>query len=108
MVAPLEQRPERLHARSWLNLLVRWSRTWSRASPGIGTSFHFIALDLSLRREQNAPTGVMGAALEVHGGGSTSIRPTLSDVIRQRLVTARDIETITVPTWISSSATIRR
>ena len=77
-------------------------------TPGIGTSFHFIALDLSLRREQNAPTGVMGAALEVHGGGSTSIRPTLSDVIRQRLVTARDIETITVPTWISSSARIRR
>ena len=52
----------------WLNLLVRWAHLivgigW------IGTSFYFIALDLSLRRREVMREGVAGTAWEVHGGG---------------------------------------
>ena len=52
----------------WLNLLFRWAHLivgigW------IGTSFYFIALDLSLRRRESMPEGVYGTAWEVHGGG---------------------------------------
>jgi uncharacterized membrane protein len=52
----------------WLNLLVRWAHLivgigW------IGTSFYFIALDLSLRKREAMREGVAGTAWEVHGGG---------------------------------------
>ncbi|WP_421723697.1 urate hydroxylase PuuD [Bauldia sp.] len=52
----------------WVNLILRWAHMivgigW------IGTSFYFIALDLSLRRRKNMPEGVYGTAWEVHGGG---------------------------------------
>ena len=52
----------------WLNLLFRWAHMivgigW------IGTSFYFIALDLSLRKREGMREGVYGAAWEVHGGG---------------------------------------
>ena len=52
----------------WLNLLIRWAHLvvgigW------IGTSFYFIALDLSLRKREGMPEGVYGTAWEVHGGG---------------------------------------
>ncbi len=52
----------------WLNLILRWAHLvvgigW------IGTSFYFIALDLSLRKREGMPEGVYGTAWEVHGGG---------------------------------------
>ncbi len=52
----------------WLNLAVRWAHLvvgigW------IGTSFYFIALDLSLRKRKHMNEGVSGTAWEVHGGG---------------------------------------
>ncbi len=52
----------------WLNLLLRWAHlvvgiTW------IGTSFYFIALDLSLRAREKMTPGVFGTAWQVHGGG---------------------------------------
>jgi len=52
----------------WLNLLFRWAHMivgigW------IGTSFYFIALDLSLRKREHMREGVAGTAWEVHGGG---------------------------------------
>ena len=52
----------------WLNLLFRWAHMivgigW------IGTSFYFIALDLSLRKRDRMREGVAGTAWEVHGGG---------------------------------------
>lgn len=52
----------------WLNLAVRWAHLvvgigW------IGTSFYFIALDLSLRQRDGMREGVYGTAWEVHGGG---------------------------------------
>ncbi len=52
----------------WLNLAVRWAHLvvgigW------IGTSFYFIALDLSLRKRPQMREGVSGTAWEVHGGG---------------------------------------
>ena len=52
----------------WLNLLLRWAHLVAGIA-WIGTSFYFIALDLSLRRTRDAPEGVAGAAWEVHGGG---------------------------------------
>lgn len=55
-------------AMDWLNLLLRWGHLvvgigW------IGTSFYFIALDLSLRKRAGMKEGVFGTAWEVHGGG---------------------------------------
>ena len=52
----------------WLNLAFRWAHLvvgigW------IGTSFYFIALDLSLRKREHMSEGVYGTAWEVHGGG---------------------------------------
>jgi uncharacterized membrane protein len=52
----------------WLNLAFRWAHLvvgigW------IGTSFYFIALDLSLRKREGMKDGVAGTAWEVHGGG---------------------------------------
>jgi uncharacterized membrane protein len=52
----------------WLNLAFRWAHLvvgigW------IGTSFYFIALDLSLRKREGMAEGVSGTAWEVHGGG---------------------------------------
>lgn len=52
----------------WLNLAFRWAHLvvgigW------IGTSFYFIALDLSLRGRAHMKEGVYGTAWEVHGGG---------------------------------------
>ena len=52
----------------WLNLLIRWAHLivgigW------IGTSFYFIALDLSLRKRESMRECVAGTAWEVHGGG---------------------------------------
>ncbi|MEJ8475916.1 urate hydroxylase PuuD [Roseibium algae] len=55
-------------AMEWFNLLFRWAHLivgigW------IGTSFYFIALDLSLRKRPGMKEGVSGTAMEVHGGG---------------------------------------
>lgn len=52
----------------WLNLLLRWAHLivgigW------IGTSFYFIALDLSLRKREGQADGIYGSAWLVHGGG---------------------------------------
>ena len=55
-------------AADWLNLLVRWAHLVAGVA-WIGTSFYFIALDLSLKRREGAPEGVTGSAWEVHGGG---------------------------------------
>ena len=55
-------------AADWVNLLLRWAHLVAGIA-WIGTSFYFIALDLSLRRRHDAPEGVTGSAWEVHGGG---------------------------------------
>ena len=55
-------------AADWVNLLLRWAHLVAGIA-WIGTSFYFIALDLSLRRRDDAPEGVTGTAWEVHGGG---------------------------------------
>ena len=52
----------------WVGLLLRWAHVmlgilW------IGTSFHFIWLDSSLRKETDQPEGTIGASWMVHGGG---------------------------------------
>ncbi len=52
----------------WLNLLIRWAHLIAGIG-WIGTSFYFIALDLSMKRRENMNPGVAGTAWEVHGGG---------------------------------------
>jgi uncharacterized membrane protein len=56
---------------AWLDLVLRWLHVVA-AIAWIGSSFYFIALDLSLRPpadEQDAAGGVGGEAWEIHGGG---------------------------------------
>jgi uncharacterized membrane protein len=52
----------------WLSLIFRWLHVVA-AVAWIGSSFYFIALDLSLKRRDGLPDGVMGEAWQVHGGG---------------------------------------
>lgn len=52
----------------WLNLLARWAHLIVGVG-WIGTSFYFIALDLSLRRRDGQADGILGSAWLVHGGG---------------------------------------
>ncbi|MGH0003105.1 urate hydroxylase PuuD [Pseudovibrio ascidiaceicola] len=52
----------------WLNLLFRWFHLIVGVG-WIGTSFYFIALDLSLRKREGQAEGIFGSAWEVHGGG---------------------------------------
>ncbi|MFP6708999.1 MAG: urate hydroxylase PuuD [Alphaproteobacteria bacterium] len=55
-------------ASDWANLLIRWGHMIAGIG-WIGTSFYFIALDLSLKKREKMKEGVMGTAWEVHGGG---------------------------------------
>jgi uncharacterized membrane protein len=52
----------------WVSLLLRWTHVMLGIA-WIGTSFHFIWLDASLRREAGQPEGVAGGSWMVHGGG---------------------------------------
>jgi uncharacterized membrane protein len=52
----------------WLNLLIRWAHLIAGIG-WIGTSFYFVALDLSLKKREKMNPGVFGTAWEVHGGG---------------------------------------
>jgi uncharacterized membrane protein len=52
----------------WLSLIFRWLHVIA-AVAWIGSSFYFIALDLSLKPREGLPQGVMGEAWQVHGGG---------------------------------------
>lgn len=56
------------YAADWLNILTRWFHLivgigW------IGTSFYFIALDVSFRKDPKTPSELYGTAWLVHGGG---------------------------------------
>jgi uncharacterized membrane protein len=57
----------------WLNLILRWSHLIAGIA-WIGTSFYFVALDLSLRKRPGLPAGVSGSAWEVHGGGFYNVQ----------------------------------
>src|ERR1700756_451364 len=52
----------------WVSLLLRWGHVMLGIA-WIGTSFHFIWLDASLRREEGQSEGVAGGSWMVHGGG---------------------------------------
>jgi uncharacterized membrane protein len=52
----------------WAGLFVRWIHVMVGIA-WIGTSFHFIWLDASLRRNAASPKGVGGESWMVHGGG---------------------------------------
>ena len=52
----------------WVGLFVRWIHVMVGIA-WIGTSFHFIWLDASLRKSAAAPKGVAGESWMVHGGG---------------------------------------
>ena len=51
-----------------LSLLVRWLHVIAGIC-WIGSSFYFVALDLSLRKRDGLPEGAGGEAWQVHGGG---------------------------------------
>jgi uncharacterized membrane protein len=57
----------------WVAFAVRWTHVIVGIA-WIGSSFYFIALDLSLRPEPGAPQDVAGAEWQVHGGGFYHIR----------------------------------
>ena len=52
----------------WGGLLLRWLHVIAGIA-WIGSSFYFIALDLSLRQRDGLPEGVSGEAWQVHVGG---------------------------------------
>ncbi len=52
----------------WLSLLLRWAHLITGIA-WIGSSFYFIWLDLSLRKDSELPPGVGGESWMVHGGG---------------------------------------
>jgi uncharacterized membrane protein len=52
----------------WLGFAVRWLHVIT-AMAWIGSSFYFIALDLSLRKVPHLPPGAYGEEWQVHGGG---------------------------------------
>ncbi|GIL02575.1 MAG: cysteine desulfurase [Alphaproteobacteria bacterium] len=52
----------------WLNFAVRWLHVITGIA-WIGSSFYFIALDLSLKQRDGLPAGVQGDTWQVHGGG---------------------------------------
>ena len=52
----------------WAEMAVRWLHVVAVIA-WIGSSFYFIALDLSLRQRPGLPEGAGGEAWQVHGGG---------------------------------------
>jgi uncharacterized membrane protein len=52
----------------WITLLLRWTHVIAGIA-WIGSSFYFVALDLSLSRREGLEAGVGGEAWQVHGGG---------------------------------------
>src|SRR3546814_10122566 len=52
----------------WVEMAVRWLHVVAGIA-WIGSSFYFIALDLSLKQRAGLPEGAGGEAWQVHGGG---------------------------------------
>jgi uncharacterized membrane protein len=52
----------------WLSAIIRWLHVIAGIG-WIGSSFYFIHLDLSLKKNAALPPGVKGEAWQVHGGG---------------------------------------
>ena len=52
----------------WTELILRWFHVIAGIA-WIGSSFYFIALDLSLKQNKNLPEKSHGEAWQVHGGG---------------------------------------
>jgi len=53
---------------AWVSALLRWTHMVAGIA-WIGSSFYFIAADLSLRPRAGLPEGVKGETWQVHGGG---------------------------------------
>ena len=54
--------------KEWTELILRWFHVIAGIA-WIGSSFYFIALDLSLKQNKNLPDKSHGEAWQVHGGG---------------------------------------
>ena len=52
----------------WGSMLLRWLHV-TAAIAWIGSSFFFMHLDASLRKQNNMAAGVLGVSWQVHGGG---------------------------------------
>ncbi|MDH3669078.1 MAG: urate hydroxylase PuuD [Paracoccaceae bacterium] len=57
----------------WVSFAARWLHVIT-AFAWIGSSFYFIALDLSLRKASDLPEGAGGEEWQVHGGGFYQIQ----------------------------------
>lgn len=53
---------------AWLSAVLRWTHAVAGIA-WIGSSFYFIAADLSLRKNEGLAEGVHGETWQVHGGG---------------------------------------
>ena len=63
-----------IHWLDWFSLVVRWFHVIT-AIAWIGSSFYFIWLDLSLKRDDSTlPDNVFGESWSVHGGGFYQVR----------------------------------
>lgn len=57
----------------WLSLLLRWAHIVAGIG-WIGSSFYFMWLDASLKRQGDTPAGAKGDSWSVHGGGFYHVR----------------------------------
>ncbi len=57
----------------WAEFAIRWVHVITGIA-WIGSSFYFVALDLSLRQPPDLPAGVAGEEWQVHGGGFYQMR----------------------------------
>ncbi len=62
-----------IQVQEWASLLLRWAHLIAGIG-WIGASFHFIALDLGLKRSKQDVFGVTGESWSVHGGGFYHVR----------------------------------
>lgn len=64
----------------WSEMLIRWVHVIAGIA-WIGSSFYFIALDLSLKPGKQLPDKAHGQAWQVHGGGFYNMTMCLSQLI---------------------------
>jgi len=67
-IAPIEEAKLSYILFEWVEFLVRWLHVVAGIA-WIGSSFYFIALDLSLLNRKSIPKEAHGEAWQVHGGG---------------------------------------
>ena len=86
----------------WVSIAIRWLHVIAGIA-WIGSSFYFIALDLSLKKREGLPEGAGGETWQVHGGG-------FYNMVKYMVAPARMPERLTwfkweaYTTWLSGMA----